>query len=97
MRTAGNAVQDKEYLDTAISQDEFLLTRLRTDHGIHFQEWRDTFAEPFPEQLRTYFEHLKSEHPNWIYLTEVSIRLTEEGWLFTDTIIGEAVECLISD
>ena len=97
IQKTGNPVQDREYLDTSILKDEFLLTRLRTDRGINLQEWRAKFQEPFPLYLRKYFDHLKSEHPDWIHVTDTAIRLTEEGWLFTDTIIGEAVECLISN
>ena len=97
MRKTGNPVQDREYLDTSILKDEFLLTRLRTDRGINLQEWKTKFKEPLPAELRQYFEFVKSSHPGWIQITDASIRLTEEGWLFTDTIIGEAVECLNSN
>lgn len=96
MRETANPVQEREYLDTSIAKDEFLLTRLRTDTGIRFQEWDALFQEPFPEILSNYFEKLESEQPDWVHMTDASIVLTEEGWLFTDTIIGEAVECLIS-
>ncbi len=88
----GNAVEEREFLDESLRKDELLLTRLRTARGLYFSEWHDLFHEPFPGEMLQYFQKLEQQHPSWIDISAERVSITEEGWLYTDSIIGDVAE-----
>lgn len=91
VRNNGSPIEDREYLDPETRKNEYLLTRLRTNHGIRFAEWESLFNEPFPESLRSYFRGLIDQYPGWIDEHTDGISLTETGWLFTDSIVDGGI------
>lgn len=89
--------EGREQSDTLIRQEEFLLTRLRTSGGISREKWREEFGEPLPEAISHYLIELAERCPDWVRVDDESLRLTEHGWLFNDTIIEECSELLVTE
>jgi len=95
MQAGESPVEEREYLDAGDQRQEYLLTRLRTASGVNRREWEQMFNEEFPRKLEEYFESLERENPNWIETHSDGWRLTEEGWLFTDTVIDDSTEAIV--
>lgn len=89
-----NPVAEREVITPDLKRNEYFLTRLRTWNGVHFAEWEEEFGEPFPKPVFNYFLQVNDEHPAWIQMGEHGFRLTEEGWLFNDYIVGRCVDKL---
>jgi len=87
-------VDEREVLNSIQKREEFLLTRLRAAAGVSIAEWETEFNETFPRSLSEFFEELANLHKNWIRFQEGSWRLSEEGWLFTDSVVSDALDAL---
>lgn len=94
MQNDYSPIAGREFLDLHKQQEEYLLTRLRTREGVRIGEWEQYFSSEFPDALRNYFRDMEIDHPDWIIKTDDGWHLTEEGWLFNDTIIYNAAENL---
>ncbi len=94
MQHSMSPILDREYSDELQQREEYLLTRLRTSQGISNREWIGQFNEEFPKSLVKYFGNLAESHGNWLQQTAHGWRLTDEGWLFNDSIIYNAIESL---
>ncbi len=97
MRSGLPPTEEREHLDTLTRQEEFLLTRLRTRDGISRQQWQEEFGAPLPDAIAHYFVELADRSPGWVRIDEERLRLTEQGWLFNDTIIEECNELLTTE
>lgn len=97
MQHGKSPVEEREVLTSIQKREEFLLTRLRAAAGVSISEWEGEFNERFPISLSEFFKNLSEEHENWIWFQDGSWRLTEEGLLFNDSIVYDALNALTSE
>jgi len=94
MQHGKSPVEEREVLTNIQEREEFLLTRLRAATGVSISEWENKFNETFPDSLSEFFKNLSEEYENWIRFQDGCWRLTEEGWLFNDSIVSDALTAI---
>ncbi len=75
-------VQDGEGGD----EEEYIMLRLRLSQGLRKEEYEKRFGKKIPEEI---FLKAKKLPSSLINVTEDSVSLTAEGFLLSNTIIGE--------
>ncbi|MEI6122242.1 MAG: radical SAM family heme chaperone HemW [Bacteroidota bacterium] len=78
---------EMEVLSPAQKYNEFVMTALRTNKGIH----RPTLQHDFPAEFVLYFNKILEKYTasHLLTITETTVGLTNEGYLFADCISSD--------
>ena len=83
----GTPYQEKEELDLYTRYNDFIITRLRTAHGIPTHILKETFGETlFDYCMRMASPHLKQ---GFLTLDNHVMKLTEKGIFISDGIMSD--------
>jgi oxygen-independent coproporphyrinogen III oxidase len=86
MLAQGLTAYEEEDLSSADQFNEYVLTRIRTIHGVHFKEVETLFG---PEELLRMQRSLEKLNLSWLEINSEGFRLSTEGKLWADRIASE--------
>jgi oxygen-independent coproporphyrinogen-3 oxidase len=88
--TGRNIVEESDFIPKRERSGEYIMLRLRTVRGIEEWEYRREYFmnfDPIEAKLALY------EHKGWVTRTDQRWRLTPKGFLISNQLIGELLDC----
>jgi oxygen-independent coproporphyrinogen-3 oxidase len=70
-------------------EEEYLMLKLRLIDGVNYQEYSKKFSKPFPPEIIKKAQ--KFAENGLIFITDAGFRLTENGYLVSNSVISELI------
>jgi oxygen-independent coproporphyrinogen-3 oxidase len=85
----GKSCSESEVLDATARFNEYLMLSLRTERGISMDHILGEFGQQVADDLEKNFRSMQSS--DWISRQGDRIKLTPEGWMVSDYIVGRLI------
>ena len=85
-------IEGAEPVDDGLGGDreEYIMLRLRLSEGLDFKEYSEKFGEKVPDEKINLMK--KYEKAGLVFINDKGMRLTPEGFLVSNALIGEMME-----